>query len=72
MDHIVVDESPEPLSKEKEAALRDPKLARVRQVRKRARRLLGLRWYGLPTRSEAAWHLTQLGKHLRSLTGFRP
>lgn len=44
----------------------------VKAPRKRARRLLWLRWYGLPTRSEAAWHLTQLGKHLRSLTGFRP
>ena len=45
---------------------------RTRAPRKRARRLLWLRWYGFPKRSEAAWHLTQLGKHLRSLTGFRP
>lgn len=44
----------------------------ARAPRRRARRLLWLRWYGFPKRSEMAWHLTQLGKHLRSLVGLRP
>lgn len=43
-----------------------------RAPRRRARRILWFRWYGFPKRSEAAWHLRQLGKHLRSLVGLRP
>ncbi len=40
--------------------------------RRRGRRRLFFRWYGLPSPKEAAWHAFQVWKHLKSLAGFRP
>lgn len=44
--------------------------ARAASKRNRGRKILFFRWYGFPR--DCRLHLTQIGRHLRSIAGLRP